>query len=48
MITADHPLIQLLALIEMVWVEAENVAMRRGAPKYYLGNVTFESWSELW
>jgi len=33
MITADHPLIQLLALIDMVWVEAERDELKRGAPK---------------
>lgn len=35
MITADHPLIQLLGLIDMVWVEAESLKARRGAPKLY-------------
>src|SRR6266700_3513240 len=35
MITADHPLIQLLALIDMVWRETEKAELRRGAPKYY-------------
>jgi len=33
MITADHPLIQLLALIDMVWVEAASRKGKRGVPK---------------
>jgi hypothetical protein len=35
MITADHPLIQLLALIDMVWIEAEPEQVKRGGPKFY-------------
>ena len=42
MITADHPLIQLLALIDMVWLEAESKALRRGAPKLYSEKVMFK------
>ncbi|GEM_PF-2345866 len=35
MITADHPLIQLLALIDLVWIEAELGPVKRGGPKFY-------------
>ncbi len=34
MITADHPLIQLLALIDLVWIEAEPGQVKRGGPKF--------------
>ena len=33
MITVDHPLIQWLALIDMVWIDAEQIKGLRGAPK---------------
>jgi Transposase DDE domain len=42
MITADHPLIQLLALIDMVWIETDNVEVRRGAPKWYSEQTMFK------
>jgi hypothetical protein len=42
MITADHPLIQLLALIDMVWVEAERIELKRGAPKVYSERTLFK------
>lgn len=42
MITADHPVIQLLALIEMVWVEAERDELKRGAPKLYSEKTMFK------
>ena len=42
MITADHPLIQLLALIDMVWVETEPPGLKRGAPKLYSEQVMFK------
>lgn len=42
MITADHPLIQLLALIDMVWVETEPPGLKRGAPKLYSEKVMFK------
>jgi hypothetical protein len=35
MITAAHPLIQLLALIDLVWTEAEPGQVKRGGPKFY-------------
>lgn len=42
MITADHPLIQLLALIDMVWREAEPGELKRGAPKVYSEKTLFK------
>jgi len=42
MITADHPLIQLLALIDMVWIEAEGEEIKRGAPKVYSEQTMFK------
>lgn len=42
MITADHPLIQLLALIDMVWIEAETSARQRGGPKFYSEKTMFK------
>ncbi len=42
MITADHPLIQLLALIDMVWVETDRAELRRGVPKYYSEKTMFK------
>src|SRR5258708_31714608 len=42
MITADHPLIQLLTLIDMVWIETEKDELRRGAPKYYSEKTMFK------
>jgi DDE family transposase len=42
MITADHPLIQLLALIDLVWIETDNPELRRGAPKYYSEKTMFK------
>ena len=42
MITADHPLIQLLALIDMVWREAEPGKVKRGAPKVYSEKTMFK------
>ena len=33
MITAEHPLSQLLALIDLLWVEPERSQLKRGAPK---------------
>jgi hypothetical protein len=38
----DHPLIQLLALIDMVWIETEKAELRRGAPKYYSEKTMFK------
>src|SRR5258708_12335419 len=42
MITADHPLIQLLALIDRVWIETDKAELRRGAPKYYSEKTMFK------
>lgn len=42
MITADHPLIQLLALIDMVWIETDKPEVRRGAPKWYSEQTMFK------
>jgi hypothetical protein len=42
MITADHPLIQLLALVDLVWIETDNSKLRRGAPKYYSEKTMFK------
>ncbi len=33
MITADHPLIQLLTLLDMVWIEVEPGALKQGRTK---------------
>jgi hypothetical protein len=42
MITADHPLIQLLALIDMVWINAEPSQGNRGGPKFYNEKTMFK------
>ena len=42
MITADHPLIELLALIDMVWMEAEGGKARRGVMKFYSEKALFK------
>jgi hypothetical protein len=42
MITADHPLIQLLALIDMVWIETGNMRVKRGVPKFYSEKTMFK------
>src|SRR5512135_252374 len=42
MITVDHPLIQLLALIEMVWIDAEPGQVKRGGPKFYSEQTMFK------
>jgi hypothetical protein len=42
MITADHPLIQLLALIDLVWRDAEPGVLKRGAPKLYSEKTMFK------
>jgi len=42
MITTDHPLIQLLALIDMVWVARETVGLKRGAPQKYSEKTVFK------
>jgi hypothetical protein len=42
MITVDHPLIQLLTLIDMVWIEAEPGKVKRGAPKFYSEKTMFK------
>lgn len=42
MITADHPLIQLLTLLDMVWIEVEPGALKRGGPKLYSEKTMFK------
>lgn len=42
MVAPDHPLIQLLALIDLVWVEPEAGRPGRGAPKTYSEKVMFK------
>lgn len=42
MITANHPLIQLLALIDMVWIEVEAGRLKSGAPKFYSEQTMFK------
>jgi hypothetical protein len=42
MVASDHPLIQLLALIDLVWAEAEAQPRGRGAPKLYSEKVMFK------
>jgi len=42
MITADHPLMQLLALIDLVWIDAEPSQVKRGGPKLYSEKTLFK------
>jgi len=42
MITTDHPLIHLLAVIDMVWVDSAGGALKRGAPKKYSEKTLFK------
>ncbi|MHB8628133.1 MAG: hypothetical protein ACYDBJ_09870 [Aggregatilineales bacterium] len=42
MITADQPLIQLLALIDMVWIETDKAEVRRGAAQWYSEQTLFK------
>lgn len=42
MITADHPLIHLLALIDLVWIEVEPDQVKRGGPKLYSEKTLFK------
>jgi hypothetical protein len=42
MITADHPLIQWLALIDLVWIDAEPGQVKRGGPKLYSEKTMFK------
>lgn len=42
MITKDDRLIQLLAVIDMVWVDGERLTVQRGAPKYYSEQTMFK------
>lgn len=42
MITTNHPLIQLLAVIDMVWVDSEASASKRGAPQTYSEKTLFK------
>jgi hypothetical protein len=42
MITVEHPLIQLLALIDLVWVDAEPGPAQRGGPRFYSEKTMFK------
>lgn len=42
MITEAHPLIQLLAVIDMVWLESEGEGAPRGGPKQYSEKTMFK------
>jgi hypothetical protein len=42
MITAEHPLIQLLTLIDVVWIDAEPSQLKRGGPKFYSEKTMFK------
>ena len=42
MITVDHPLIQLLALIDLVWIDADPGSLKRGGPKFYSEQTMFK------
>jgi hypothetical protein len=42
MVSPDHPLIQLLALIDLVWAGPETGRPRRGAPRTYSEKVMFK------
>jgi len=42
MVSPDHPLMQLLALIETVWAEPEGYGRGRGTPKWYSEKVIFK------
>jgi len=42
MVSHNHPLIQLLLLVEMVWAESEVMKRKRGAPKRYSEKVMFK------
>ena len=42
MITTNHPLIQLLALIDEVWITVEGEAGRKGAPRLYSEKTMFK------
>jgi hypothetical protein len=42
MITKDHPLIQLLEVIDMVWATKEGQGTTRGTPKYYSEQTMFK------
>jgi len=42
MITADHPLLQLLALIDLVWIDVEPGQGKRGGPKFYSEKTMFK------
>ncbi len=44
MITADHPLIQLLALIDLVWIDAETGQGKRGGPEFYSEKMMFKAY----
>jgi len=42
MITPDHPLLQLLALIDQIWIEVPLECLKRGAPRWYSEKTMFK------
>jgi len=42
MITTDHPLIQWMAVVDMVWRESEPGQLQRGGPKFYSEKTMFK------
>lgn len=42
MITPDHPLLQLLDLIDQVWIEVLPESVKRGAPRWYSEKTMFK------
>jgi hypothetical protein len=42
MVSHNHPLIQLLLLVDLIWAETEPMKKRRGAPKTYSEKVMFK------
>lgn len=42
MVSPEYPLLQLLALIDLVWKEAESAERQRGAPKLYSEKTMFK------
>jgi hypothetical protein len=42
MITINHPLIQLLALIDMVWIDTQASQIKRGGVKFYSDKTLFK------
>jgi hypothetical protein len=42
MVTREHPLVELLSIVDMVWKEPEGPEVRRGSPKFYSEHVMFK------